>query len=589
MQASQLTIAPPKPIDVIFPTREPQGRYDALSQAVLSHYAEHDHAACLQAMIDLLRAIEADSRGPSPRVRAEITQAIHAFLGVFCRPDFVVPESAAPAILWFNPTIANAMAASGDNTTDAYCASLEGQRQQVFKSAVIMSPRNFGQFRLDELFDVSPTLASSWVCQTFKTAFAGNVHPRTRQNLIDICRTVDSRFVDVKDVQEPYFLSTYLGDPDAERAIKSAINAAIQRNVPPIDNGPPKRRVAVVSDFWYPGHSVHRTLSAYVEAIRPDFELILIHAIRESNDLDQGMFDRVIKLAYDGQRLETAPLHGLGLDAIIYPDIGMTGYSIVMSNMRIAPVQIMMTGHPVSTFGSEIDYFISGELVENEEHQANYSERLVRLPGFGATHALPTYEPKGTPKDYDGVLINASWYGQKVVPEMLRMLDTAARDSGKRVKLQIFAGGAATNRCGFGAYLDAVGAAMSSCEVVVYPHLDYPHYMAQLERGDFAVDCTPFAGSNTVSDNLWLRKPVVALEGDRWFNRIGPAMLRAVGLDALVATNPHEFVGLITDMIRHGHVREAFADQLAAVDLGERLYAPVGADAFREWVSRAVS
>ncbi len=579
----------PKPIDVIFPDAVKRSRYDGAIGDMLTAFGGGDHFAAAQRMLDILATIEADSRGPNPATTAEMTQAVNAVLTLFCRPDFVIPERLAMPFLWHNPTIANAIASAGDNTTDAYVSSLVGQRQEVFKSCVLLSPRNHGEMRYGDLLKQASGLASAWLNETFKTAFSGNVNTRCRDRLTGLARATNGHYQYVKDVQEPYFLCTYLGDIDAERNLKTAINAAVKRVVPTVDNGPSQRAVAVVSDLWMQGHSVHRTLKAYIEAIAADYRLILVSTIRKPEDLDTSLFSETIKLDFDGERLDTAPLDGLGLDAVIYPDIGMTGSSILLSNMRIAPVQVMMTGHPVSTFGSEIDYFISGDRVEDADHQANYTETLVRLPGFGATHAKPTYEPRGTAKDFDGVLINCSWYGQKVTRPFLDLVNRAIGEAGQKVRLQIFAGGAATSRGGFGAFLRDIGKAITSCEAIVYPHLEYSEYMAQMERADFAIDCHYFAGSNTVSDNLWLRKPVIALEGDRWFNRIGPAMLRSVGLGGLVATTEGEFTDLIVDMIRFGHVRDEFAATLARTDMDVTLYAPEGAEAFRAWLNTAVA
>jgi predicted O-linked N-acetylglucosamine transferase (SPINDLY family) len=125
---------------------------------------------------------------------------------------------------------------------------------------------------------------------------------------------------------------------------------------------------------------------------------------------------------------------------------------------------------------------------------------------------------------------------------------------------------------------------MPSCHVEIVPHADYAAYMGMMEEADFAIDCYPFAGSNTVSDNLWLRKPVVCLEGDRWFNRIGSAMLRSVGLGELAIHDHGDFINLVSDMIRYEHVRNGFTDQLKAADLGATIYAKRGAAEFAEFI-----
>ena len=70
--------------------------------------------------------------------------------------------------------------------------------------------------------------------------------------------------------------------------------------------------------------------------------------------------------------------------AVYFPDIGMSPHSIFLANMRLAPIQFCSPGHSVSTYGADIDYFITGATVEEPDHpEKNYSERLVLLPERG--------------------------------------------------------------------------------------------------------------------------------------------------------------------------------------------------------------
>jgi predicted O-linked N-acetylglucosamine transferase (SPINDLY family) len=109
-----------------------------------------------------------------------------------------------------------------------------------------------------------------------------------------------------------------------------------------------------------------------------------------------------------------------------------------------------------------------------------------------------------------------------------------------------------------------------------------------MEAADFAVDCYPFAGSNTVSDNLHLRKPVVCLEGNRWFNRIGPAMLRSCGMGETVATTENEFAEKLIKVITDDDYRASLTSRLRSTDLSATVYRRDGATQFAEWLHRQV-
>lgn len=73
------------------------------------------------------------------------------------------------------------------------------------------------------------------------------------------------------------------------------------------------------------------------------------------------------------------------LDLLFYSDIGMDPYSYSLAFHRLATVQCVTWGHPVTTGAPNIDYFLSSELLEPDDADGHYTEHLVRLRG------LPTY------------------------------------------------------------------------------------------------------------------------------------------------------------------------------------------------------
>lgn len=67
----------------------------------------------------------------------------------------------------------------------------------------------------------------------------------------------------------------------------------------------------------------------------------------------------------------------------------MSWTSTFLANLRLAPVQFTVQGHSVSTFGTQIDYYFSGDETEPDvEEQAahEFSETLVLIPGMGVVN-----------------------------------------------------------------------------------------------------------------------------------------------------------------------------------------------------------
>src|SRR5208282_4023308 len=67
------------------------------------------------------------------------------------------------------------------------------------------------------------------------------------------------------------------------------------------------------------------------------------------------------------------------LDVLFYTDIGMEPTTYFLAFGRLAPVQCVTFGHPVTTGIGSIDYFLSAEDLETGEAQDHYTETLIRL------------------------------------------------------------------------------------------------------------------------------------------------------------------------------------------------------------------
>ena len=83
------------------------------------------------------------------------------------------------------------------------------------------------------------------------------------------------------------------------------------------------------------------------------------------------------------------------LDVLVLAD-GMSepiNYFVAIGT-RVAPVQCMFWGNPLTTGGSNIDYFISGDRLETDEGWREYSEQLVRLEGQAIWYKRPTLPRK---------------------------------------------------------------------------------------------------------------------------------------------------------------------------------------------------
>jgi protein O-GlcNAc transferase len=78
------------------------------------------------------------------------------------------------------------------------------------------------------------------------------------------------------------------------------------------------------------------------------------------------------------------------LHILVFTDIGMEPHDNLIAGLRLAPVQCMAWGHPVTSGLPTIDYFLSSDLMEPENAQAHYCEKLVRLPNISICYEKPS-------------------------------------------------------------------------------------------------------------------------------------------------------------------------------------------------------
>ncbi|WP_310481343.1 hypothetical protein [Chamaesiphon sp. VAR_48_metabat_403] len=509
-----------------------------------------------------------------------INAFVKNFLYILTQPDYILTDRDGLSFIKSNLTISNLVAISDFRTTDPYLELLNAQPQNYVKLLTLYSARNTVQIDRRMLFDTNPELASHWYSHYLELYRSGLVNRVVYQNLREHILYDDDRLTEFYHIDNLYFGATYI-DGDLDRILKQKINRSIQNSQLVksihIENTPQPNQIAIVSGCWFPQHSVYRILSEYVATLADKYELTLIHLGDRNLPIDTTYFKAVKYLKNVDGKLDLSGIKTNEFAAIYFPDIGMIPESILLANLRIAPIQICGLGHPVSTFGSKIDYFISGSDAEVADNpQRNYSERLVLLPGIGAIHQQPNYQIQHkvnrSPELLSTFIINCPWYAQKVNDPLLRSLQEIATTANKHVLFRIFAGGGLTCKNDFLPFVRDIEQIVGAEHVCVYPYQSYDKYMDIMAEGDMCLDAYHFGGCNVIVDGLYLRKPSVVFEGDRWYSRAGAKLMRKIGLGELVATTPLEYVRLTLESIDNDEFRTKIQTKIDAIDLDKLVF-----------------
>ena len=578
----------PNPTQPAVPAFSPQvlmdlylrGRHDELSGqflAILRHFRDTTYT-------------ELDATG-----RRFINEFVNLFLTLFTQADYVPSRPHLLEMVSHNATISNLVAISCFRFSDvSFLASLDEGPAHLGKMLTLRSARFNGKGDVDykAVFDADPVLASVWYGAFAQLYNAGFLHPGSTSDLRNHFEEVDDR-LDVRHAPlDAYFASTYVGG-DCDRVVKPVMNASFRRLLAGVSvrNRPDLRKVAVISGNWWPGHSVYRISKAFVEAL-DGYQVTLVR-IGSRGEVDTRGFDRVVTLDYQADGgLDIRPLLDNDFGVVYYPDVGLKAPSILLANLRLAPIQITSTGHPVSTFGSEIDYYVSGAEAEPPDPERHYSERLVLLPGCGVVHERPEATPTGRRPAGERVVLNCPWNAQKLSHAMgstLRQVQNRIRGGRQRLTFRLFVNRSLDRRSDYLPFVHDLEAILCPGCVEVVRGLSYSAYMARMEEGDFSIDSYPFGGCNTVADSLFLRRLVVTWESDRWYGRIGPWMVRKAGLPELAVTTEEAYVATIARLVNDDAFRADLQARLDRADLDTTVFARDEGASFRKAVDFLVA
>lgn len=220
---------------------------------------------------------------------------------------------------------------------------------------------------------------------------------------------------------------------------------------------------------------------------------------------------------------------------------------IVALAYKPAPVQVTYCGYPDSSGIQAVDYRITDALADPPGADANYTERLVRLPGCFLCFRPPADapEPGPPPALTRGHVTFGSFnreckISQHCYDVWSRVLHAVP---GSRIVLKSIAGhNPETRAYQFGEFARR-GIGPERVQILGFVGEQRGHLATYLDV-DIALDTFPYNGTTTTLDSLLMGVPVIALEGLHHAGRVGVSLLENIGLPEFVAHSDEEYVDL---------------------------------------------
>ncbi|MBE7523805.1 MAG: tetratricopeptide repeat protein [Burkholderiales bacterium] len=333
-----------------------------------------------------------------------------------------------------------------------------------------------------------------------------------------------------------------------------------------------RRRIAFVSAFLRDG-TAGRYFESWITGLARDrFEVIVFHLTHGDDELTARIRARADRFVPIGSR-RTADLartvFACAADAIVYPELGMDATTFVLASLRLAPLQAAGWGHPVTSGLATVDAMFGCDAMEPEGGEAQYRERLVRLPGLGTRYArfhLPEPASRaalGLPEHGPLLLVPQSLF--KLHPaddrRIARVLAAAPL-----ARVVAFAGRHPRITAAWRARLDPVLDAhdVARERVIVRPQVGHHDYLRVNLACDAMLDSARWSGGNTSLDAIACGLPIATLPGTVMRARQSAGMLALAGATELVASDEEGCVASAVRLATDRDFREAMSRRVSA-------------------------
>ncbi len=306
-------------------------------------------------------------------------------------------------------------------------------------------------------------------------------------------------------------------------------------------------RVGFVSAYFCQ-HTIGRLNLGVIQRLpRDQFEVTIIalrhHTDRHSDEYRKAA-DHYLEVPRSPAKARRM-IADLGLDILIFADIGMDCLSQTLCYSRMAPIQAVTWGHPDTTGSPEIDYFISSDLAEPADAQSHYTEQLIRLPSMGVYYDRPKLEGSRRDKSHFGLDPNRRVY---LCPQTLFKFHPDFDEPLKRILEADPNGDLVVIRGSTPEWAEALMnrwrqvLPAADRRVKFLPSLPRPDFLHLLSIADVMLDPFPFCGGNTTYEAIGVGTPVVTLPGEFLRGRLTHGMYRQMDLQSLSAISVNQYV-----------------------------------------------
>ncbi|RTZ47576.1 methyltransferase domain-containing protein [Candidimonas sp. SYP-B2681] len=316
----------------------------------------------------------------------------------------------------------------------------------------------------------------------------------------------------------------------------------------------------------------NHAVSSFIERIWRDLDKARFSIYAYSNALIHDAVSERLKRSC-AQWRPVAGIDDVQLARLIQEDqidilIDLSGHTagsrLPMFAFRPAPVQMGWIGYPCTTGLEAMDYYIADKnMAEPGELERQFTEALIYLPPSSSfeLNVQPAERITQAPCLRNGYVTFASLNRPKKISEDVLKIWAAVLTQARDARMLIGNMFDEQMSVDISKRLQRYGVAPE--QLTFRLHTGWAEYIALHRDIDILLDTFPYTGGTTSANAVLQGIPTVTLNGKTMVGKQGVAIMKAVGLEAFIASSSDEYVDLA---VKWSHS----VDELARIRAGYR-------------------
>ena len=254
------------------------------------------------------------------------------------------------------------------------------------------------------------------------------------------------------------------------------------------------------------------------------------------------------------------------VDVLVYLDIGMSPKIQILSSLRLATVQCSTWGHPMTSGFKNIDYFLSGKLMETKDSQKYYSEKLINLPNLGIDYDLPKLANIKKPKIFKE-LNTTIFLNLQSLFKLLPEDDHIYLDIVKKYSKCCFWFISENNQV-TSIFQDRVSNLFNEHNYdfdkyfYFHPKCNQDEFFGLIEESDIILDSINWSGGNTSLEAISLNKPIVTMPTNFMRGRHTYGILKILDIENTIAYSKEEYVKISIKLALDKNFRNSIINKI---------------------------